>query len=62
MKGAIEEASGCSWAREVARRADPSQYEELQTKLDLAAYTKKGTGEKIRRTIKERIEWGDHWG
>ena len=47
VKGAIEEESGHSWAREVARRADLGQYEKLQTELDLATYIKKGTGRKL---------------
>ena len=51
VKGAIEKESGPSWEREVARRADLGQYEELLTELDLATYIQKGTGDKIRRTM-----------
>ena len=48
--------------QEVAGREDLGEYGEKQKELHLAAYVKMGTANSLREQMKERKDWGKHWG
>ena len=50
-----------AWREEVEQRQDLGAYKDKQLVLARADYVKNRSGEKARKEIKKKCEWGDHF-